>query len=80
MINKGNIHSNQLYPVFLKLEQVELLLVGAGNVGLEKLNSLLSNSPEAKVTVVAPFVKDEVKELLQNHLKDSMKWQKLLQK
>jgi len=36
-------------------------------VGLEKLNSLLSNSPEAKITVVAPFVKDEVKELLQNH-------------
>jgi len=67
MINNGNIHSNQLYPVFLKLEQLELLLVGAGNVGLEKLNSLLSNSPEAKVTVVAPFVKDEVKELLQNH-------------
>jgi len=67
MINKGNIHGNQLYPVFLKLEQLELLLVGAGNVGLEKLNSLLSNSPEAKVTVVAPFVKDEVKELLQNH-------------
>jgi len=67
MINKGNIHGNQLYPVFLKLEELELLLVGAGNVGLEKLNSLLSNSPEAKVTVVAPFVKDEVKELLQNH-------------
>src|SRR4249919_2578575 len=67
MINNGNIHKNQLYPVFLKLEQLELLLVGAGNVGLEKLNSLLSNSPEAKITVVAPFVKDEVKELLQNH-------------
>ena len=24
---------NQLYPVFLKLDQLELLLVGAGNVG-----------------------------------------------
>ena len=67
MISNDNIHDNQLYPVFLKLEQLELLLVGAGNVGLEKLNSLLSNSPEAKITVVAPFVKDEVKELLQNH-------------
>jgi len=67
MISNDNIHDNQLYPVFLKLEQLELLLVGAGNVGLEKLNSLLSNSPGAKITVVAPFVKDEVKELLQNH-------------
>jgi siroheme synthase-like protein len=67
MISNDNICSNQLYPIFLKLEQLELLLVGAGNVGLEKLNSLLSNSPEAKITVVAPFVKDEVKDLLQNH-------------
>jgi siroheme synthase-like protein len=60
-------HKNKLYPVFLKLEELELLLVGAGNVGLEKLNSLLSNSPEAKITVVAPSVKEEVKLLLQNH-------------
>jgi siroheme synthase-like protein len=58
---------NKLYPVFLKLEQLELLLVGAGNVGLEKLNSLLSNSPEARVTVVASFVKDEVRQFLQDH-------------
>lgn len=46
---------NQLYPVFLKLEQLNTLLVGAGNVGLEKLHSLLSNSPEAKITIVAPI-------------------------
>ena len=39
---------NQLYPIFLKLDQLEILLVGAGNVGLEKLHSLLSNSPAAK--------------------------------
>src|SRR5260221_10923875 len=58
---------NQLYPVFLKLEQLNILLVGAGNVGLEKLNSLLSNSPQAKITVVAPFIKQEVKDLLANH-------------
>jgi len=61
------VNRNKLYPIFLKLEQLELLLVGAGNVGLEKLNSLLSNSPDAKITVVAPDVKEEVKELLQNH-------------
>ena len=58
---------NQLFPVFLKLEKLELLLVGAGNVGLEKLNSLLSNSPEAKITIVAPAVKEEIRELLKNH-------------
>ena len=46
---------------------METLLVGAGNVGLEKLQSLLSNSPEAKITVVAPEIKDEVKRLISEH-------------
>jgi uncharacterized protein len=63
----STINKNNLYPIFLKLEELELLLVGAGNVGLEKLQSLLSNSPEAKITVVAPVVKDEVKTILQSH-------------
>jgi len=58
---------NQLYPVFLKLEQLNTLLVGAGNVGLEKLHSLLSNSPEAKITIVAPEVKEEVRRLVWKH-------------
>ena len=58
---------NQLYPVFLKLEQLRILLVGGGNVALEKLTSLLSNSPKAKITVIAPVVKKEVKELLKNY-------------
>src|SRR6187401_22148 len=58
---------NQLYPVFLKLDQLELLLVGGGNVGLEKLHSLLANSPGAKVSIVAPDVKDEIKKLVLRH-------------
>ncbi len=57
-------HKNQLYPIFLKLDQLETLIVGAGNVGLEKLQSLLFNSPEAKLTIVATEVKDQVKQLL----------------
>ncbi len=67
MLDETTIHKNKLYPIFLKLEELELLLVGAGNVGLEKLHSLLSNSPEAKITVVAPVIKEEVRLLLQNH-------------
>jgi hypothetical protein len=34
---------NNLYPIFLKLENMQVLLVGAGNVGLEKLESLLGH-------------------------------------
>tara|TARA_R110002124_G_scaffold82664_8_gene216867 strand:+ start:9485 stop:10066 length:582 start_codon:yes stop_codon:yes gene_type:complete len=44
---------NELYPVFLKVHQLETLLVGAGNVGLEKLTFLLKSSPNAKVTIVS---------------------------
>ena len=60
-------NKNQLYPIFLKLEKVNTLLVGAGNVGLEKLHSLLSNSPEAKITIVAPVVKEELRRLSWKH-------------
>ncbi len=60
-------NKNKLYPVFLKLEQLKILLVGAGNVGLEKLHSLLANSPEANITIVAPVVKEEVRKLVWRH-------------
>jgi siroheme synthase-like protein len=60
-------HENRLYPIFLKLDQLETLVVGAGNVGFEKLQSLLSNSPNALVTVVAPRVLDEIEILLSSY-------------
>jgi len=44
---------NQLFPVFLKLNYLHTVLIGAGNVGLEKLTAILNNSPDAKVTVIA---------------------------
>lgn len=58
---------NQLYPVFLKLQHLRLLLIGGGNVALEKLNSLLSNSPETNITLVAPSIRDEVRRLIASH-------------
>ncbi len=45
--------ANPLFPVFLKLEQLRVLLVGGGNVGLEKLTAILRNSPATAVTVVS---------------------------
>lgn len=58
---------NTLYPIFLKLHELNLLIVGGGNVGLEKLTAILNNSPEAKVTLVAPFISQEVRVLASNH-------------
>ncbi|OKS85609.1 hypothetical protein RG47T_1055 [Mucilaginibacter polytrichastri] len=51
---------NQLFPVFLKLNDLHTVLIGAGNVGLEKLTALLNNSPLAKVTIIALKVSTEV--------------------
>ena len=58
---------NNLYPIFLKLENLQTLLVGAGNVGLEKLTAFLKNSPKAKITIVAEYVCDEVSEMVRNN-------------
>ena len=54
---------NLLFPVFLKLEELNLLIVGGGNVGLEKLSAVLRNSPAAPVTLVSREMGEGVKEL-----------------
>ena len=54
-------------PFFLKLEELRVLLVGAGKVGLEKLTSLLTNSPSTPVHIVATEVSDEVRKLAASH-------------
>ncbi|MBO0356604.1 TSUP family transporter [Hymenobacter sp. BT186] len=59
--------ANRLFPVFLKLEQLHVLLVGGGNVGLEKLSAILNNSPAAAVTVVATRFLPELRELAARH-------------
>lgn len=59
--------ANYLFPVFLRLEVLEVLLVGAGKVGLEKLTAILGNAPAAHVTVVADKVSGEVKQLSGAH-------------
>jgi len=47
--------NNQLFPVFLKIEHLHILLVGGGNVGLEKINAILNNCRATKITVVAGY-------------------------
>jgi precorrin-2 dehydrogenase/sirohydrochlorin ferrochelatase len=54
---------NPLFPAFLKLENLRVLLVGGGNVGLEKLTAILRNSPATAVTIVSLSFLEEVREL-----------------
>ncbi|CAM3995921.1 TSUP family transporter [Mucilaginibacter galii] len=58
---------NQLFPVFLKLNQLHTVLIGGGNVGLEKLTALLQNSEQATVSIVAEQILPEIYELTANH-------------
>ncbi len=52
---------NNLFPVFLKLEKLRLLIVGGGYVGMEKLSAVLQNSPATKIKLVATNISDEIK-------------------
>src|SRR5581483_6991474 len=52
-IHYEKTEGNQLFPVFLKLNDLHTVLIGGGNVGLEKLTAIVSNSPLARVTVIA---------------------------
>ena len=45
--------NNQLFPVFIKLNELHTVLIGAGNIGLEKLTAVVNNSPLASVKVIA---------------------------
>lgn len=52
---------NTLFPVFLKLENFRVLIVGGGKVGLEKVTAIISNSPATKITLVATHVSEEIR-------------------
>ena len=58
---------NELYPIFLKVSQLNILIVGGGNVGLEKLTFMLKSSPRAQVEMVAPEFLEETLALAKKH-------------
>lgn len=69
------MNQNPLYPIFLKLHELQVLVVGAGEVGYEKMSFMLKSSPEANVTIVAPWAKAEVVELMARE-QSKVNWKK----
>jgi len=59
--------TNRLFPVFLKLEHLSVLIVGGGKIGLEKLSALLSNSPETNIKIVSITISEEIRRLAANY-------------
>lgn len=58
---------NHLFPVFFKVDRLNVLVVGGGHVGHEKVSALLSNCPTASLTVVATWFRPELEELVKQY-------------
>ncbi len=61
------MNENELYPIFLKASKLNILIVGGGKVGLEKLTFLLKSSPNANVTVLSKNFIPDLIVLAQKH-------------
>jgi precorrin-2 dehydrogenase/sirohydrochlorin ferrochelatase len=66
-LKRLDLEKNELYPIFLKVATLEVLIVGGGNVGLEKLTFLLKSSPSANVTMVSKEFSPEVVSLAKDY-------------
>ena len=58
---------NTLFPVFLKTETAHFLIVGAGNVGLEKTETLLRQNPAIRITIVGSIINPKLKQIIDSH-------------
>ncbi len=58
---------NKLFPVFLKLENFRVLIVGGGKVAHEKVSAILNNSPKTRITLVGTQVSDAIKQFRETH-------------
>jgi siroheme synthase-like protein len=65
--NQGEMNSsvseNHLFPVFLQLENLRLLIIGGGFVGFEKLNAVLNNAPNTAITIISKSFTNEISTL-----------------
>lgn len=59
--------TNTLFPVFLKTDHLRTLIIGGGNIGLEKLQVLIANSPDATITLISKEIHPEIKKLVSHH-------------
>ena len=55
--------NNSLFPIFLKLENLKVLIIGGGHITLEKINAVLNNSPQTEITVVAPEILPQIEQI-----------------
>ena len=58
--------SNNLFPIFVNIQEKALLIIGGGMIGLEKVQTLLKHCPESRITLLAKEISPEIYELAKN--------------
>ncbi len=59
------METNNLFPIFLKLDSISILVVGGGNVALEKMTGIWRANPLAKVQIVSIELNEQLRDLIQ---------------
>ncbi|MDD5211217.1 MAG: bifunctional precorrin-2 dehydrogenase/sirohydrochlorin ferrochelatase [Sulfuricurvum sp.] len=54
-----------LFPMFVDLQDQDIVVIGAGEIALRKIEQLIKFSP--KLTVIAPLIHEEIKMLSNSH-------------
>ena len=62
-------NTNTLFPVFLKTDTARFLIVGGGNVGLEKTETLLKQNPNITIVIVATIIYPALRKVIEQHPK-----------
>ena len=60
------MEKNKLLPIFIKLDTITILVVGGGNVALEKMTGIKNADPLARVKIVGKEIIDEINELIKD--------------
>lgn len=59
---------NLLFPIFLQLNRLKVLVVGGGNVGLEKVGIMFRHADNGDITLVAPEIRSEIIDLAADYI------------
>ena len=58
--------TNTLFPIFLKTDSKRFLIVGGGNVALEKTETLLKQNPNVSIKLVGKEIFDSTLSKIKN--------------
>ncbi|HVZ26656.1 MAG TPA: TSUP family transporter [Sediminibacterium sp.] len=63
----ASIPGNRLFPLFLKLETLQVGVVGGGKIALEKIQAILNNAPDTPIRLIARDIHPAIDSLTKKH-------------